>query len=86
MAQACEYIWRGVKTIYYTEGSGHPVLLLHGWGCDHSTLNAVYEHLAGRFKVYGFDLPGHGASDEPNEPWGTEEYTELLRRSLLEKR
>ncbi|HEY1452753.1 MAG TPA: alpha/beta hydrolase [Roseiarcus sp.] len=49
-------------------GAGAPVVLIHGWCCDHAYLAPQFEHFAkkGR-RVVGLDLRGHGASDKPVE-------------------
>ena len=70
------------------DGEGAPVVLLHGWGCTHSTL-APIERIAtaaGR-PVINVDFPGFGNSTEPPTVWGVEEYTcafeELMRREQV---
>jgi pimeloyl-ACP methyl ester carboxylesterase len=49
-------------------GAGAPVVLIHGWCCDHTYLAPQFEHFAkkGR-RVVALDLRGHGASDKPVE-------------------
>ena len=56
-------------------GDGEPVILLHGWGCTHQIYSAIQQILSTKYKVYNFDFPGFGDSEEPTEVWGTEEYT-----------
>jgi pimeloyl-ACP methyl ester carboxylesterase len=54
--------------LYYEEakGSGAPVVLVHGWCCDHSYLAPQFEHFAKRgHRVVAPDLRGHGRSDKP---------------------
>lgn len=48
--------------------AGAPVVLIHGWCCDHTYLAPQFEHFAkaGR-RVVAVDLRGHGASDKPRE-------------------
>lgn len=54
-------------------GSGWPlVVAMHGWGRDRSDVVAATAGLPGT--VVRIDLPGHGASPEPPEPWGAEDY------------
>ncbi len=55
------------------------IVLLHGWGCDRSIWAALEARLrsAGR-RVTAVDFPGFGASAEPPEPWGMEDYTRWL--------
>jgi pimeloyl-ACP methyl ester carboxylesterase len=49
-------------------GAGDPVVLVHGWCCDHTYFAPQFEHFAkeGR-RVVALDLRGHGASDKPHE-------------------
>jgi pimeloyl-ACP methyl ester carboxylesterase len=46
-------------------GSGHPVLLLHGFPQTHLAWRHVAASLADDFRVVCADLPGYGASDPP---------------------
>ncbi|WP_304273348.1 alpha/beta fold hydrolase [Caulobacter segnis] len=49
--------WRGTLA-----GPGRPLVLLHGWGDDHTRFDALWARLEGRRPVVAFDLSGHGAS------------------------
>ena len=60
------------------QGSGAPVFLLHGWGCTHTIFAALQEILSKKYRVYNFDFPGFGASQEPTDVWGVEEYTRMV--------
>lgn len=66
------------KVFYTVEGEGRPVLLLHGWGCTHSIFDSVVPAFEGKYRVYTFDLPGFGESDEPDSVWGVEDYTGMV--------
>ena len=59
-------------------GEGEPVFLLHGWGCSSAIFAHLQQVLSQAYKVYNFDFPGFGASDEPATVWGTEEYTRMV--------
>lgn len=61
-------------------GEGAPVLLLHGWGCSNEIFKHLQAVLAAQYKVYNFDFPGFGASQEPHTVWGTEEYTRMVEQ------
>ena len=63
---------------YTVEGEGYPVVLMHGWGCTHSTLASIEAALVPAMKVYNVDLPGFGESSEPGEVWGVERYTQAV--------
>lgn len=82
MAQLGEFVYQenGVerKLCYLEEGTGYPVLLLHGWGCSSETMLPVFNHLVPDFHVYNFDLPGFGISPEPPSAWDTTQYAALL--------
>lgn len=69
---------RGTQLFYTVEGEGMPVILMHGWGCNHSTLKSIEAQLIPGFKVYNVDFPGFGSSNEPSAVWGVEEYTSLI--------
>lgn len=76
----------GVKLHYEESGpaDGIPFLLMHGWGCDHTTVATIAAVAACGMHVYNIDLPGHGQSSEPPEVWGVGEYT-LLVEQFCEK-
>ena len=68
----------GVDFNYTVQGEGIPVVLMHGWGCNHSTLASVERILVPYFKVYNVDFPGFGGSSEPDGIWGVDDYTRLI--------
>lgn len=68
------------------EGSGPPVLLLHGLGGDHTVWNAQFRALAERYRVLAPDLRGHGRSACPEgSSLGFDEIVADLR-ALLDAR
>ncbi|MCH5228754.1 MAG: alpha/beta hydrolase [Muribaculaceae bacterium] len=70
----------GKQKIHYSDNevSGDPVVILHGWGCDHTTVRSISKILDSGMRVISIDLPGFGKSDEPEEVWGTEDYADLV--------
>ena len=68
----------GVRVAMEVTGSGRPLSLMHGWGCDHSTVRSIAATAALTHTVYNIDFPGFGASEEPAEVWGVERYTRLI--------
>jgi len=61
----------GKKLAYRDEGSGPPVVLVHGSPGDSRSWSRVAPHLHDRFRVLAVDLPGYGGSDRvPEEPSG----------------
>ena len=67
--------YNGIRLHYTLEGAGQPLFLLHGWGCNITTFNAIHRFLEQHFLVVGVDFAGFGQSEEPSEVWGVEEYT-----------
>jgi pimeloyl-ACP methyl ester carboxylesterase len=56
-----------------------PILLVHGWCCDHSYFAPQFEHFARRgHDVVAMDLRGHGESDKPHQSYGIEVFTDDL--------
>lgn len=55
-----------IALAYQEAGSGEsPIILLHGWACDHTFLQPQFEHLSRSHRVFAADLCGHGQSDAP---------------------
>lgn len=70
-------------TLHYTVSGDHngpAIILLHGWGCQGSTLASIEKVAAEKCKVYTLDFPGFGKSTEPPTVWGVEDYTQLLEK------
>lgn len=61
---------------------GRPVILMHGWGCDHTTVASIAGILESGLRVFSLDLPGHGKTPEPPSVWGVEEYTGLVEKFI----
>ncbi|MBB5060645.1 pimeloyl-ACP methyl ester carboxylesterase [Granulicella aggregans] len=56
----------GISLAFTDSGeSGSPLLLIHGWGCDHTTLQYQEEFFRRTCRVINVDLRGHGQSDSP---------------------
>jgi pimeloyl-ACP methyl ester carboxylesterase len=62
----------GRKLAYREEGSGPPLVLVHGSPGEGRSWGRVVPHLKERFRTYSPDLPGYGGSDrlEVDEPAG----------------
>ena len=50
----------GLQIHYLDEGSGSPVLLLHGWGCNCGHWAPLTEALKESHRVIVPDIPGFG--------------------------
>ncbi|PZS34703.1 MAG: alpha/beta hydrolase [Pseudonocardiales bacterium] len=64
-------------------GSGHPVLLLHGFPQTHLTWRAVAASLAEDFAVVCADLPGYGASTPPPGGDGPAGYVKRVTAATM---
>lgn len=71
----------GIRLAYVACGSrdAPPAVLLHALGEDHTSWAPVAAELSACFRVYAFDLRGHGSSDWP----GTYSF-QLMRDDVLD--
>lgn len=79
-----EITLRGVKLHYDVSGpeDGAPVILMHGWGCTSATVKSIADAINHQMRVYNIDLPGHGASQEPPEVWGVDDFTRQIEEFI----
>jgi pimeloyl-ACP methyl ester carboxylesterase len=75
----------GTRVQYKVSGQGRAVILLHGWGCNITTMASIEAILAPHFMVYTLDFPGFGGSDVPSEVWGVEEYTRMVEAFVAQE-
>lgn len=71
-------------------GEGPPLVLAHGWPWSSRSWHRVIPHLAGRFRVHWYDMPGFGRSEMPAErPTGMDAqgrvFAEMLAAWGLER-
>jgi pimeloyl-ACP methyl ester carboxylesterase len=71
---------------YHIEGSGNPLLLIHGWGVTYTVWQKLVPLLAPHFQLILVELPGLGAASEidPGKPYyrACAEALEELRMTL----
>ena len=66
MDQSDSITINGIEIHQAVVGSGHPVLMVHGWGADMELLRPLARQLASfDYRLYLLDLPGFGASEPP---------------------
>lgn len=63
----------GLNFHYTVQGEGAPIILMHGWGCNLTTLQSVEKVAMENHKVYNVDFLGFGESHEPSQVWGVED-------------
>lgn len=72
---------KNLHIFYNNEGTGDPILILHGWGSRSSHWVKTQTELAKcGYRVIIPDLPGFGQSDEPKENWSLAEYSDLIHK------
>lgn len=75
----------GVRLHYTEQGSGDPLVLLHGNGITSSDFEAsgLTARAAERYRVIAFDRPGFGYSERPRSTiWTPEKQARLLHKAL----
>ncbi len=65
-------------TVATIDGSGPPVILVHGMGLNRYMWDWQLERLADRFTVIRYDLLGHGGSDAPTGPYQMKHFVDQL--------
>ncbi len=61
----------------HKDGQATPIVLIHGWCCDHSYFAPQFDHFARRgHAVLAMDLRGHGESDKPRQSYTMQAFAE----------
>lgn len=69
----------GVTLCFEEAGSGGPPLLLvHGWTCDHTYMAPQFAHFQKKHRVIAVDLRGHGQSDKPEQDYSVQSFADDL--------
>jgi len=63
---------------YLLEGTGEPLVILHGWGCNKEMFQFLIDYYKYKYRVYAFDLPGFGESTEPTMTYNTQMFVEVM--------
>lgn len=73
--------------LHYTEqGSGTPLILLHGNGEDGSYFEHQIEYFKSRYRVIALDTRGHGQSPRGEKPFTIRQFAEDLHDFMDEQR
>lgn len=74
------YEWRFGKIKYTRQGTGSPILFLHGLDVGSSSyeFNKIKNILSKEHQVFTLDLLGYGLSDKPNMTYTAYLYVQLL--------
>ena len=73
------------KLFYRENGSGSPIILLHGNGEDGSRFENQIEHFGRYMHVYAVDTPGHGRSDVGEGKFSLYRFADDLRDFMVGK-
>jgi len=61
------------------DGERPPIVLIHGWCCDHTFFAPQFEQFASLgHAVVAVDLRGHGTSDKPRQPYSMQVFSDDL--------
>ena len=69
-------------TAYTVDGTGPPVMLVHGMGLNREMWDWQHDALAERFTVIRYDLLGHGESGKRPGPYGMSDFVDQLARLM----
>lgn len=72
----------GLNVHYTEQGSGTPVLLLHGWGSSCEVYRGIMSALSDRCRLVAPDFPGCGGSDTMEKPWNLDDYCDFVREFM----
>jgi pimeloyl-ACP methyl ester carboxylesterase len=64
----------GTQLAYVDQGSGPPILFLHGWSSSLKWFHPQLPRLAQRYRVLALDFRGHGDSDKTPDGHTMEQY------------
>jgi pimeloyl-ACP methyl ester carboxylesterase len=69
----------GIALAYKDSGTNYPaIVLVHGWGCDHTVFAAQEKFFGNTHRVITVDLRGHGESDAPEGSYTMAEFADDL--------
>ena len=59
------------------------LIILPGWGGDHTTWGKFIEQAKKKFSTICIDLPCFGSEPCPSEVWGIEEYSNFVEKKII---
>jgi len=68
----------GFRVAFREEGSGDPMILVHGWTGSSYDWNRLIPLLSQQYRVAAPDLPGFGLSNKPRIDYSIDAYTALI--------
>lgn len=74
-----------IQLNYIEQGQGHPLILLHGNGEDHSYFVHQIDYFSKNYRVIAIDTRGHGQSPRGDKPFTIKQFAEDLNIFMDEK-
>lgn len=74
-----------IQLHYIEQGTGQPLILLHGNGEDNSYFVHQIDHFSKLFRVIAIDTRGHGKSPRGDKPFTIKQFAEDLHDFMDEK-
>lgn len=72
----------GLNIEYTEEGSGAPVLLLHGWNSSFLVYRGIINSLKNNYRVVAVNFPGCAGSDTMETPWNLDDYCDFVLKFM----
>ena len=72
-----------INYVDYGEGE-QTIVLLHGWGQNIQMMSPIGDKLQKNNRIIIVDLPGFGASSEPDDVWSIYDYAKCINKLLKE--
>ena len=72
----------GLDIEYIEQGTGIPVLLLHGWGSSYDVYKGIINTLSNRCRVVAVNFPGCGNSQTMENPWTLDDYCDFVLKFM----
>ncbi len=82
MADPFIHTYKGLDVAFRKTGEGKPLVILHGWGSSSRVMMPVAKQLAHLRTCYVLDLPGFGATPQPNRSWSIDDYADLIQNFI----
>lgn len=73
-----------IRLNYIEQGSGAPLILLHGNGGSHEYFRNQIDYFSKRYRVIAVDTRGHGASPRGEKPFTIRQFAEDLKDFMNE--
>ena len=72
----------GLNINYIEKGVGENVLIIPGWGTNYNVYKNMIENISTYAKVFYFDMPGFGESEEPKEAMSVDDFVDLVKEFI----